>query len=194
MGRLANKPRPERRSEATCQETVYTRSASTPGFREHGPRGAGLRPRQDFRTCAFNRIDIAQKSCPLPFTGDDVRPMLPSTSVVLGLVEEVRAFSGYRIEVDIPVNNWPADQGDNYAAILGFFCDRVPENVILFVGRDKPLHYPAIRVEPVEDNSRCVYVLIDTIGVHTGKLRYDFVMFMDKDLRVYSPSVSPGCL
>jgi len=147
-----------------------------------------------FPNLCVHRIDIAGEARPLPFTGDDVGPVNPSPSVGLGLVEEVFGFSGYRIEVDIPVNKWPADQGDNYAAILGFFCDFAPANVILYGGRNKPLHYPAIRVEPVEDNSRCVYVLIDTIGVYPGKPQYDFVMFVDKDLHVYSPCISPGCL
>jgi hypothetical protein len=113
MARLANKR----------LEMVYTRLAGTPRFREHAPRGAGPRPHEDFRTCAFIG-STSPKNPTLTFTGDDARPVLPSTSVALGLVEKGRGFSGCRIEADILVNNCPADQGDNYPATLGFFCDQ----------------------------------------------------------------------
>lgn len=164
-----------------------------PGF-ESTIAGCRFASAREFPNLCVHRIDTDGESRRLPFIGDNTLSVNPSTPVAPGLVEEVRGFSGYRIEVDIPVSNWPAEQGDNYAAILGFFCDRAPENVILHGSPGNSLHYPPIRVESVDDNSQGVYVLVDTIGVYLGEPRYDFVMFVDKNLRVSSPFVSPGCL
>jgi glycosyltransferase involved in cell wall biosynthesis len=126
----------------------------------------------------------------LPFAQESTGAMPANGAASIDAVSCLRC---YAVSVDLSPPSWPEEQGDNYAVILGFFCDSEPRNIILYApSRERVLRYPSMRLEPVAEGPGGFYVRIDTIAVYPGWPSYEFLMFIDVD--AYAATVQPGAL
>ncbi len=136
-------------------------------------------------------VDIAGRVSRIPFVGETPE----WTNGIRGCVENLVVLKCYRVSVNIAPETWPDNQGNNYAIVLGFFCNKVPQNIVLFSPVSmNSLCYPPMHVEQVNDGSGRLYVLIDTISVYSGKPAYDFLMFVDPEVKAFAAAAHPGAL
>jgi hypothetical protein len=134
-------------------------------------------------------------------TGTATRLVLPAT--VVGeradgggiSLETMKILRCYHVSVDISREQWPREQGDNYAVILQFFCKKTPKDIVLFApAGERRLHYPPIRVDSVGSGSGDAFVRIDTIQVYPNRAAYDFLLFIDADAQPFAATAQPGAL